>query len=294
MQIVISGAGEVGLFLAGKLCGENHNIVIIDSDPERVHHVGDLYDLLALVGNGSNPETLEQANIKSADMFVAVTNQDEVNIVASLLASRYGVPRIITRVSNEDYFASETGLHQEALGIDLVVNPEKLCADELVRLLMTRELIESQTFANGLVQLVAFEIKEESPLIDKTLIELAGHPGVRHVRLVVIERDRQSIIPHGGVRLLLGDHLYVMGAAQQMPMALEMAGITQSTVKRVVIAGGGKTARNLARQLDQESIEIRLIEEDRERSEELSQLLSRTLVIQGSARNVQTLRNAGI
>lgn len=294
MHIVISGAGEVGSFLAAKLVSENHNIVLIDSDPERIANVGGKYDLLALVGNGSSPHVLEKASINAADMFIAVTNHDEVNIVASMVASRYGVPRIITRVSNEEYFAPHHGLHQEALGIDLVVNPEKLCADELTRLLMARELIESQTFADGLVQLVGFEVEEGNPLIDHTLADLAGHPGVQHVRLVVIERNQQSIIPHGDELILAGDHLYVMGAVEQIPQALQMAGISQTRAKRVVIAGGGKTARYLALHLEAESVDVRLIEENRDRSEDLSRDLHHTLVIQGSARNIQTLRNAGI
>ncbi len=122
MQIVISGAGEVGSYLAGKLASENHNIVLIDSDPARCRSLGGQYDLQTVSGNGSSPQVLDEANIKSADMFIAVTNHDEVNIVGSMVASRNGVPKIITRVSNEDYFSAHSSLHQETLGIDLVVN----------------------------------------------------------------------------------------------------------------------------------------------------------------------------
>lgn len=293
MNIVIVGAGEVGTFLAERLSREDHNVVIIDEREDRVRHVGEYLDVMALRGNGATAKMQERANIRDADLLIAVTNRDEVNILACLTAHYYRVNRKIARVSNPDYFSEGEGFTPQALGIDLIIHPERLCAEMFDSLLHGGGLTELQDFADGQVQLIGMVLDEANPAIGRPLAELAREDLFLNSRLVVIHRGDETIIPRGGDILQPGDEVFLMGRTADAEAVLAQAGVKRK-LRTVIIGGGGQIGTELALILEAKGTETRIIERHATQSEELSARLKKSVIFQGDCTDVKVLRNAGV
>ena len=293
MHIVIVGAGEVGTFLAERLSREDHNIVIIDENEERIRDLGEYLDAMALHGNGATSKMQERANIRDADLLIAVTNHDEVNILACLTAHYYRVGRKIARISNPDYFAGGEGFTPQALGIDLIIHPEQLCAETFHSLLHSGAVTEHQSFADGKVQLLAMVLDESNPSLGRPLSELAGEELFAKSRLVVIHRGEETIIPRGQDILQPGDEVFLMTSTPDADAVLTDAGVERK-LRTVIIGGGGQIGTELALRLEAEGTETRIIDRNASHCEHLSARLKKAVIFQGDCTNLKVLQNAGV
>lgn len=294
MRILIIGAGEVGFHLARRLSEEAHDVVLIESNPDRARQVADQLDILTLTGNGASLPILEQAGIERADLLLAVTSRDEVNVLSCLAASRYGVDFKVARVSNPEYYREGSVLSGEQLGVDLMINPERECAWETFQLLNSEAATDLARFADGRVQLIGLWVKEGAAVAGRSLIQLDRELSHLHYVTVAIERGGRTEIPNGSSRIEAGDHLFVLAPTAEMPAIPTLAGYPEFTLRRVMIAGGSDEAVHLARHLEDHRVECTILDIDRRRCVELAELLPRALVLNGDATDLDLLEMEGV
>ena len=308
MKAIIIGAGEVGFHIAKLLTVQDNDVVLIDESDAACNRVNEQLDLQTLRGPGASPRLLKTAGIDEADLLIAVTNSDEINMLACQIADRYSVNTKIARVSNPDYFSTESGLTAKDFSIDLLVNPEHLCVAEFVRLLQIPEAREIVEFEDGKVQLVSFRAKQSNPLIGKSLAELDESGLLTDIRFAAISRrgrsnngdptqngNRHIIIPRGDDALQQGDEVFVIGSALAVEQLLRISGITFSQqLDRVIIVGASPIGIELARVLEENDTNVKLIEEDQTKARQASQMLKRTTVLQGNYLQFRLLEEAGV
>ena len=265
MKAIIIGAGEVGFHIAKILTAEkNNDVVLIDESNTACQRVQEQLDLLTLEGSGASPPLLKQAGIEDAELLIAVTNCDEINMLACLIASRYGVATKVARVSSPDYCANEHSLTPEDFGIDLLVNPEELCAQEFFQLLNTPEAREIVEFEDGKVQLVAFRVKGLNPLQAKPMAQLGDEGRVSGLRFTAIKRKNgNTIVPKGADYILAGDEVFAIGGREAIGDLLELSGVSlDQKLNRVIIAGSGQIGIYLAQTLEAYGTQVKIIEPD--------------------------------
>ena len=308
MKAIIIGAGEVGFHIAKLLTVQANDVVLIDESDAACNRVNEQLDLQTLRGPGASPRLLKTAGIDEADLLIAVTNSDEINMLACQIAERYSVNTKIARVSNPDYFSMESGLTPNDFGINLLVNPEHLCVAEFVRLLQIPEAREIVEFEDGKVQLVAFRAKQSNPLIGKSLAELDESGLLTDTRFAAISRrgrsnngnltqnqNRHIIIPRGDDALRQGDEVFVIGSSLAVEQLLRISGITfNQQLDRVIIIGASPIGIELARVLEENDTNVKLIEEDQAKARQASQMLKRTTVLQGNYLQFRLLEEAGV
>ncbi len=297
MKAIIIGAGEVGFHTAKLLTVDNNDVVLIDESEEACQRVKEQLDLQTLCGPGASPVLLKDAGISDAELIIAVTNSDEINMLACQIGDRYGVETKIARVSNPEYFSEESGLTPQDFGINLLVNPEHLCVEEFTRLLKTPEAREVVEFEDGRIQLAAFRIRPNNPFKGKSLAELDKNGVLSDIRFAAIKRrDEQNvIIPKGHDILKQGDDVFVIGSSFAIEQLFRLFGIFINThLERVIIVGASAIGIELARTLEGNGTDVKLIESDEKLAEIASQTLKRTTVLGGDFLQLKLLEEAGI
>jgi trk system potassium uptake protein TrkA len=294
MKIIIVGAGQVGYHLADRLSQEDQDVVVIDSDPERAEHIGDRLDVLAIAGNGASIHVLENAGVAGADLFLAVTNKDEVNIIGCLAADRLGVKSKVARISSPEFYIEGSVLSREQLGIDVMINPERESARETFALLTSEAATELVRFADGKVFLIGIRVMPGAPVAGKTISQLDQEFTGRQYTTVAINREGETEIPRGSSRIETGDHIFLLSPADQMPGLATLSGHEPYRLRRVMIAGGSEEAVYLARTLTEHDVAYSILDIDRSRCVELSSLLPEALVLQGDATDAELLEMEGI
>lgn len=296
MKAIIVGAGEVGFQLSKVLLAEGYDVVAIDQSQSACNRLAETLDLMTLCGSGSAPSLLETAGINGADLLISVTNSDETNILATLIANRCGVKNKIARVSNSTYF-DNTIITRADLGIDHTINSERLCAAEFIRILQSAEAREVVDFAEGKIQLVAFNIESDNPLIDCSIEALSNRENFSELRFVAIKkRDGEStIMPRGSDKIATGDEIFVMGSRRAVTNIMKISGISSShKLERLVIAGASPIGIEVAKQLEPSSVKVSIIEPDIYKAEQASSILKKAIIIHGSFLERQILAEAGI
>ena len=301
-QIRRAGVGDIaagvasdalGSALAEQLSREGHEITIVDRSGTPLQRTVEDLDILSVEGNGATYATQIEAGVDEADLVIAVTAQDELNLLCCLVAKKIGARHTIARVRNPEY-AGELSLISDDLGLSLSVNPELICATEMARTLRTPSAIKTDTFFGGKVELLKFQLPADSPLSGKTLMEL---PSVTKAKVLVcaVERGEQEIhIPSGGFRLQSGDRISFVasyGGAQQFFRQMKLAA---GRVRSVMLIGGGRIAYYLARQLIEAGLDVKILESDQARCEELSVALPKAEILCGDGTNEAFLRKCGI
>lgn len=283
MKVIIVGAGAVGLHLARSLSWDGHEVVIIDHRQELVDQAGTSMDVLALRGSGTSISTLVGAGAPDADILLAVTNVDEVNIVACMLARQLGVKKRIARVRNQEYSKKDSPVPLASLGIDYVIHPELEAAQEFVRLIRYPDALDVVECADGKMHLIGVRLAADAPILGKTLRELTPDDGDIPFRLVAISRAGQTIIPSGGDILHGGDLIYVISRCRDVETVFTIVGKPVATARKVMLLGGGIIGRMVAEELEKEKkYVVKLLESDLERSERAAQRLLSTMVVRGS------------
>ena len=294
MRILVIGAGEVGTYIAERLVREGHDLVVIDRDPSAVARINDL-DVYGVVGDVTDPRVLRANGIDHTNLVLAVTQIDSVNLTACAFASRLGATRSVARLSDSAFTPEDLRLAKEAFGIDFIINPDEEAAREIEGLLEGREVTDSVEFDEGRVRLVGVRIAEGSALADRSLVELRGQHSDAHILVVAIVREGATIIPRGDHRILVGDRVYMLGGRDDLSvfLAKDEAQARSRRARRILIVGGGHVGELLAARVEAHGADVRLLESNRERSEELSGILSRTTVLHGDGTNLAALRESG-
>ena len=286
---MILGAGDVGFHLARQLAAENHDVVVVEHDRERARLIQDTMDALVIEGNGAALSVLERAGIARTDLLLAVTSQDEINLMACLSSAQYEVPKRIARVSKPDYYDHTGILPPERLGVHLMINPERECALETYQLLQSAAAAEFAQFEGGLVQLIGVRVQPDAPVAGKRLVEIGRERGRVRALIVALARGGETIIPTGRTRVEAGDLAFILGDPRHLAEALSMAGHQPFKLRRVMIAGGSREGLFLARLLEEHRIGCTILETDRRRALTLAEELQRSLVLHGDATDLELL-----
>lgn len=292
LNIIIVGCGKVGITLVEQLSREGHDITIIDKNPQIIQSLSDLYDIMGLVGNGASYSVQMEAGIENADLIIAVTDSDELNLLCCTVARRVGKCAAIARVRTPDY-SEEVGYLREKLGLAMIINPELEAARETARILFLPTALEINTFAHGQAELIKFKIPEKNTLDGFTISELVKQLSVNFL-ICAIERNGEVFIPSGDFVLHTGDYVSFVASRKNARDFLKKIGFKTHQVKDTMIIGGGKVAYYLAKQLINIGISVKIIEKNKERCEELSILLPQAIIINGDGTDEELLNEEGL
>ncbi|MCQ2505711.1 MAG: Trk system potassium transporter TrkA [Lachnospiraceae bacterium] len=293
MKIIIVGCGKVGLTLTEQLVSEGHDITLIDSDNESLEKAVALFDVQGICGNGTSFMTLQEAGIKDADLLIAVTDEDEKNLLCCLIAKKAGNPGTIARVRNPEY-NREISFIKEELGLSMALNPELTCAKEIEGIIKNPEAKDVDSFFNGLSDIMRLELPTGSKLDGETLARIREVTGCNKVLVCAIRRGQEIIIPDGRTKLLGKDEIYVVLPPKEKAKFLKVIGIKEKEIQSVIIAGGGSISYYLAERLLRLGIKVKIIEQNKEKATKLSELLPTALIIHGDASDKQLLLEEGI
>ncbi len=293
MKIVILGAGEVGGSLAQNLTQEASDITIVDTDSDRLRDLQDRFDIRTIRGMASHPDIMRQAGAEDADMVIAVTNSDEVNMVACHVANTvFHTPTKIARIRSTAYLGDQ-GVFRDAMPVDYIVNPEEIVTQDIKRLIENPGALQVMDFAEGQVQLVAIKALYGGPLVDQELRYIRKHMPMVDTRVAAIFRKNRPIIPEGNTVIEADDEVFFIAAARDIQAVMSELRRTERPNKRIVIAGGGHIGQGLARSVESK-YGVRIIERNRQRCYELSENLHRTIVLAGNASDRELLLEENI
>lgn len=293
MNIIIVGCGKIGATLADQLSRESYDVTVIDQDRERLQAVIDSSDVIGCAGNGTSFQLLQEAGIANADVLIAVTGQDEVNLLCCVIAKQTGHDiATIARVQDFTYF-KESAYLRARLGISMIINPELTAATEISRLLRTPEAIEISTFAGGRTELLTFSPGPRSVLIGMPLAQMNRRLRTQ-VLVCAVERGQDVHIPKGDFVFQAGDVISIVGAPKETSLFFQKIGMAAGQVHDVFLIGGGRISHYLATQLAAMNLSVKILEADEQRCEYLSEHLPSAMVIHGSSLNRDLLLEEGL
>ncbi|MCD6385832.1 Trk system potassium transporter TrkA [Candidatus Sumerlaeota bacterium] len=282
MNIVVIGAGTVGSSIAELLVRSGHNLTLIDTNRQRLLEISEMYDLQTIVGSGCSYEILQSAGVDRAQLVLAMTDNDEVNLLSAQIARFLGAGKTVARVRKREYLEPIKFNVRSMLGIDLIISPEVLTAVEIARFLANPDSLTLAHFAQDKVQLRQLSIAEDSPFAGKLVKDLRLPRGLL---LVLISRDNEVIIPHGDSQLKPGDRVSFIGESSVFRKACSLFGVCDVGIKSICVAGGGEIGMYLAEILDRQDYVVKLIDLNPERCEFLSEHLNKTQVVYGDVTN---------
>lgn len=292
MKIIIIGCGKVGRTLAQQLSEEQHDIVLVDTNMQKLQEVTEEIDAMTLVGNGASIGVQKEAGVEDADMLIAVTNSDELNLLCCLIAKKVSKCETVARVRNPIY-RDEINFIKERLGVSMSLNPEFATATEMARLLRFPSAIQIDTFAKGRVELLKFKIKPEFDM-DGVAVSGLADKFKCDILICGVERDGQVTIPGGDFILKDNDLVSIVASPNNSAAFFKKIGLATNQVKNALIVGGGTLGYYLAKQLVDMKIKVRIVEKDTKRCEELSELLPEAVIINGDGTDKKLLLQSGL
>ncbi len=293
MKIVIVGAGEVGSHLARMLSGTGHDITVVDSDAKQLEAAAQFSDVVTIEGDPATFGALKRASVRKADLLIAVHQEENINILAAILAKQLGAKKAIARIDNKEYLEPANKEVFVGMGIDYLFHPEMTAAQEVIKLLGHTSITEYVDFSGGRMSLVVFRLAAASPLVGRTMLEIAPDPSAIRYRIVAIARGAETLIPHGNDRALEGDTLYVVTSPELVGELQELSGQAKVEIKNMMILGGSRIGVQIASAL-QEQINIKLVEYNSEEAYRLAEVLDKTLIINADGRNTDAMMEEGI
>ena len=291
LNIIIVGCGVVGTALVEQLVLENHDITVVDTSPQKVQKITDMYDVMGVVGNGASFSVQKDAGIIDADLIIAVTDSDELNLLCCTVASRVGHCATIAKVRNPEY-SHELNHIKDKLGLAMIVNPEYEASREIYKILCLPTALEVTSFAHGKADLVKIRIPHGNILDGMTLAQLGK--STNDVLICGVERDKQIYIPTGDFELKAGDMISFVAPAKKVSDFFKHIGFKTNKVKNTMNIGGGDAGYYLAKRLSDNGIDVCLIDKDKERCEEIATLLPKVVVINGNGVDEDLLTEEGI
>ena len=296
LSIIIVGCGKVGQTLIEQLSKEGHDITIIDKNAEKVQAIANTYDIMGLVGNGASYSVQVEAGIENTDLLIAVTESDELNLLCCTVAKRVAGCAAIARVRTPDY-SQEINYLQEKLGLAMIINPELETAREAAKMLSLPTALEVTSFAHNQAQMITFKIPEGNLLDGMMLWDLSKHIApeiVNSILICAIEREGEVHIPSGNFQMQHGDIISVVSTARMARKFLRTVGFKTRQVRSCMIIGGGKAGYYLAQELTQMGIDVKIIEQNHARCQELNDLLPKATVINGDGTDQELLKEEGL
>ena len=294
MKILIVGAGAVGFNLAAQLSNEGHDISVVEHDAALVRKINEKLDVFVVEGEGSSPSLLETCGIQEAEMILAVTNSDEVNIVVCLLANQYGVKKKIARIRNYEFSGKNFFMDENDFCIDHMINPDLITVNSILKIIETPGSIYVADFKDVNVVLRGFNIPDDAPIVGKPLSELKEIESTDSFLIVAIQRKDEMIIPTDETVIQSNDNIYVIVAEAGLPYFLPMVTKRSEKVAKVLIYGATNTGLLISKRLENSSIEVTLVEPKQELAEKAASDLAKTIVLHGNATDIDLLKDAYI
>lgn len=279
MKVIIIGNGKVGYSVAEQLSQENNDIIIIDKDPEALRRSNENLDVLCIRGNGVSTKVLFEAGIDEADVLIAATASDEMNMVCCLTGKKLGAAHTIARIRDPEY-ADELSLIKNELGLDMVINPERAAAREIARILRFPQAENIEIFAKGQVEMVEIRVTESMPISGMKIRDISEIIS-SSILIGAVLRKNEAIIPKGDFQIKADDVIYVVGQPSSVTKFCRKIGLYAQKIKNVMVVGGGRIAYYLAKFLEETGMKVKIIESDHDRCLTLSELLPESLIIHG-------------
>ena len=293
LNIIIVGGGKVGVTLVEQLAQEGHDITIIDQNAKVVESITNTYDAMGVIGNGASYSTQVEAGIENADLFIAVTNSDELNLLCCTVAKRAGNLAAIARVRTPDY-SKEVDYFIEKLGLAMIINPDFVSSRVMAKILTLPTALDVTSFSHGRVNLVRIELPQENPLCNRTIADLGRDGIIQQTVICAIERDGKVHIPSGDFIIRPGDIISFAASQRESRQFLKRIGFKTGQVKTCMIVGGGRAGYYAAELLIKAGINVRIIETNQNRCERLSELLPEATIIHGDGTSEELLKEEGI
>ena len=293
MNIVIAGDGEVGMHLAEALVRSNHNITIVDPHEELLKMMESHSDLMTITGDSTSTAVLQRANVKRADLVIAVLHDEHINLLTGIIAKKLGAKKVIARVNTMENLSPEVWRMYQDLGIDGLLSPEDIAAQEIISLLKKNASSETYDFAGGNLQLFMVKLEPEAEILGKTVDQVMDQYEHIEFRVAAIHRRQSTFIPQGEEVFQVSDMVYVVTKPHAINDIIKLSGKKQINVHNVMIVGGGRVGLINAKRLENE-LNIKILEMDKERCMDLTNYLSEALVVNADARNLDLLEDEGI
>ncbi|WP_428516221.1 Trk system potassium transporter TrkA [Roseovarius sp.] len=299
MKVIICGAGQVGWQIARHLSGERNDVTVVDSNPDLVRRATETLDVQGINGFASYPNVLDQAGARDADMIIAATHSDEVNMVTCQVAhSVFSINRKIARLRSQSYLdAIYSDLYRrDHMPIDVVISPEREVAEAALQRLAAPAAFDTETFMEGKAQLMGLRIEDDCPIVNTPLRQLTDLFSTLEVVVLAIRRDGKLFAPEAEDQLFVGDDAYVFAPTEDVPRTMEVFGKTSQTQERLVIIGGGNIGLSVAKRIEKRGkrTRVKVIERDRRVAERAADALERTIVLNGDGLDAQLLAEANI
>ena len=293
MKIIVNGCGKIGTTILASLVNEGHDVTAIDTNPEVIQKLTNIYDVIGVCGNGADSDVLQEANVKNNDLIISTTSSDEINMLTCFLAKRMGVENTVARVRNPEYNDKSLNFIRQQLEISLIINPELMAAHELFNLLKLPNADKIENFSVRNFEIVEFKVREGSALDGLKIYELRNKFKAKFL-ICAVKRGDDAYIPHGDFTLMAGDKIGVTGSVNEILHFFNELGIKRTAIKKVMILGASKTAVYLAKKLCQIGNSVTIIDKDRQKCEEISAELPKALVVNGDGSSQELLIEEGI
>jgi len=293
MKIIIAGAGDVGFHLAKLLSGEAHDIVLIDTNQDVLDYAQSHVDVLTVKGDSTSLKVLLEANVKNSDLLISATSSENCNIVTAVIGKKMGAAKTIARISKTEYLSKVMTTDFQRVGIDALISPRQLAANEIFRLINEAALTDIFEFEEGKLCLIGITLDEHSVITDRSITDVSRPDGEIAFRPIAIQRGEETIIPRGATRFKVNDHIYFITRKESIDNILRLMNKKKVKIKRIMIIGGGSIGLLSARLLEKQ-YDVKLIEKNKDRCLILAEELNNTLVINGDGSNVELLEEEGL
>lgn len=294
MKIIIIGNGKVGYTLAKQLSVEDHELVLIDNNADALRTADATLDILCLIGSGASIQVLREAQVKDADLVIAVTGSDELNIVCCLIAKKLGARHTVARIRSPEYF-KEANLLKREIGLNMIINPEYAAAQEISRLLRVPSAFSVETFARGLVEMIGFPIAESDGLAGLSLFEYnRKHPNNGGVLMCAAIRGDEVFVPNGRFVPQVGDKAYMIGSQREIARFFHDLGRDSGRIKDITVLGGSRIATYLTWAVEKADMQVRIIEQDKEKCQTLAGKLPKAMIIEGDGTSSEVIEEESL
>lgn len=293
MKIIVAGCGKIGRRIIASLVEENHEILVMDTDPDIIEEITNIYDVMGVCGNCADSDIVAEANAGSADLYLAVTDSDELNMLSCFVARRMGAKHTIARIRAPEYNDSSLIFMKDNLEISMPINPERLAAYEIFNILKFPSALKIESFAHRTVEITEVRIRENSPLDGMKLMDIRGKFKAQ-VLICCVQRDDNVFIPAGGFVLRAGDRIGVTAPHAEMQKFFRATGFLQKQAKSVIILGGSRVAYYLAEMLINIGVSVKIVDKNEKICESLGDALPKAVIIHGDGSEQELLLEEGI